>query len=160
MLRSRRQPGKVDRLTYRRFCYRRLTDRRLIYRRLPSVLPVNRIAAPTLVALGVFAVFGDDGSRVTSGAHQVWLAHHTPGAGPLAPDLEIRFWDPDLHVVHIQHHEVLRRILDDAIPGAAPESLAFRTITATTSPTDVSHASLGQGRESPPAALPDTSCPR
>src|SRR5205814_996675 len=72
--------------------YRRTIYRRIIYRRFsPSVLPINRIAAPTFVALGVFAVLGDDGPRVTSGAHQVWLAHHTPGAGPLAANLEIRF---------------------------------------------------------------------
>ncbi len=68
---------------------------------------------------------------MTSGAHQVRLTNDAPGLGPVAADLEISLWNPNLHVVHVEDDILLGRILDDAIPRAAPESLPFRAIATT-----------------------------
>src|SRR5439155_1343936 len=127
---------------------------------LARVLPVDRVSPAAFVALGILATFGNDRAGVTAGTHQVRLPHDAPRVGALTADLDIALGNPNLHVVHIEHHIVLLRILDDAIPRAAPEPLPFRPIAATACPPDVSHASLVRGRESPLVAPRGTSSPR
>src|SRR6266568_2146997 len=127
---------------------------------LARVFPINRIDATALVALRVFHSLGNDGTARTSGTDEVGLAHNAPRGGPLAADLEVAFWDTNLDVMDVDHHVVFLRILDDAIPGAAPESLPFGAIATTACPPDVSHASLAQVLEWQLVARRDTSCPR
>src|SRR5437016_14125761 len=67
---------------YRRFIYRRFSA---------SVLPINRIHPPALVAFRVFHSLGNDGTARTSRAHEVRLPHDAPPARPLAADLEVAF---------------------------------------------------------------------
>src|SRR5204863_2942680 len=97
---------------------------------------VDRERPPALAALCVLLPFGNDGAGVTARANQVRLANDTPGIRTLLPNLDIPFGNPDLHVVHIEDDVVFRAILDDAIPRAASQSLAFRPITATARPPD------------------------
>src|SRR5205814_5418896 len=81
-------------------------------------------------------------------ADEVGFANHAPGVRTFLPNLDIPLRNPNLHVVHIENDVVFRAILDDAIPRAAPQALAFRPITATARPPDVSHASLARERVS------------
>src|SRR5947208_9768394 len=138
---------------YRRFIYRRFSA---------SVLPINRIHPPALVAFRVFHSLGNDGTAGTSRAHEVRLPHDAPPARPLAADLEVAFRDANLDMMDVNDDVLFRRILDDAIPCAAPESLPFGAIAATACPPDVSHAPPSRVRvpEWRPAAPRDTSCPR
>src|SRR6266566_748948 len=118
---------------------------------LADVLPVDQIASPALAALGVLLPFRNHGARVAARAHEMGLAHHAPGVGPVVANLEITLRNPNLHVVHVEDDIVFGRILDHAIPGTAPQSLRFRAIAATAGPPDVSHACLAPGPEWRPA---------
>src|SRR6266550_1478887 len=97
---------------------------------------------------------------MASRTDQVRLANNAPRAGAFRANLDISLRNPNLHVVHIEDHVVLLRILDDAIPRAAPESLPFRAIAATACPPDVSHASLVRVPEWQLVGRPSTSSAR
>src|SRR4029077_12747554 len=97
---------------------------------------------------------------MTAGTDHVRLADDAPRARTLVANLDVALRNPNLHVVDIEHDVVFRRILDDAVPRAAAQSLPFRAIAAAACPPDVSHASLVRVPEWRPAGRPDTSCSR
>src|SRR5712664_270569 len=127
---------------------------------LARVLPIDGVGLSAFPAFGVLPAFGNDGAGMTRGADDVGFPNDAPVLGPVAADLEVSLRDPNLHVVHVEDHIVLGRILDHTIPCAAPEFLPLRASAAAACPSDVSHASLVRVPEWRPAGRPGTSCLR